>query len=48
MKKLTTLTIALFFTAGMAFAQNNDADVSQTGNDNEAAVAQTGSDNEVN
>jgi len=40
MKKLTTLLAAFIFTAGMAFAQNNDATVDQTGDDNEAQVDQ--------
>jgi len=47
MKKLTTLTIALFFTAGMAFAQSNDATVDQVGSDNDASISQVGSDNDA-
>ena len=42
MKKLTTLTVTLFFAAGITFAQNNGATVNQTGNGNNATVEQTG------
>ena len=47
MKKLSTLLIALFFTAGMAFAQSNGnyAKQSQTGDDNEALIEQIGNGN---
>jgi len=47
MKKLTILLAAFLFTAGMAFAQNNDATVDQTGNDNQATATQSGSDNDA-
>lgn len=40
MKKLTTLLAAFVFTAGTAFAQNNGANVTQTGNTNEAQIDQ--------
>lgn len=42
MKKLTTLSIALFIAAGSAFAQSNDATVDQVGNNNSATVDQVG------
>ena len=42
MKKLLTFTFALFFTAGIAFAQN-DARVTQDGTSSEAIVAQSSS-----
>lgn len=45
MKKLLTLSTALLFTAGSAFAQSNDASISQTANSSDAAVTQTGADN---
>lgn len=45
MKKLLTLSTALLFTAGAAFAQSNDASVSQDGDSNEATIEQIGSDN---
>lgn len=45
MKKLLTLSTALLFTAGAAFAQSNDASVSQDGDSNEATVEQIGYDN---
>lgn len=47
MKKLLTLSTALLFTAGAAFAQSNDASVSQSGDDNDASVEQIGSGNEA-
>lgn len=47
MKKLLTLSTALLFTAGAAFAQSNDAAVSQNGDDNDAAVEQLGSGNDA-
>jgi len=40
MKTLATLTTALLFTAGSAFAQSNDATIDQVGNDNEVKVEQ--------
>ena len=46
MKKLFTLAFALVFSTGIAFAQNNDSDVSQSGGDNEATIQQVGSNNE--
>src|SRR6056297_4334898 len=45
MKKLTILLVAMLFTAGMAFAQDNSADTNQSGNNNEAEVEQTGMSN---
>lgn len=45
MKKLLTLSTALLFTAGAAFAQSNDASVSQDGDDNDATIEQIGSAN---
>ena len=45
MKKLSTLLVALFFTAGMAFAQSNDASIDQVGDDHEATISQTGAMN---
>jgi hypothetical protein len=45
MKKLLTLSTALLFTAGAAFAQSNDAVVTQTGDENDATVEQIGSAN---
>ena len=42
MKKLLTLTTALLFTAGMAFAQSNDASIDQFGDDHEATITQAG------
>lgn len=47
MKTLLTLTTALLFTAGSAFAQSNDATVDQIGNDNESTIGQTGTLNEA-
>ncbi|WP_340104128.1 hypothetical protein [Rhodohalobacter sp. 8-1] len=40
MKKLSTLTLGLFFAAGSAFAQSNEATVSQAGDQNEATIQQ--------
>jgi len=45
MKKLSTLLIALFFTAGMAFAQNNEATIEQLGNGYEGTINQLGDGN---
>ena len=45
MKKLTTLLFVLVFASSMAFAQNNDASVDQTGDDHEAEIEQIGSTN---
>lgn len=45
MKTLLTITTALLFTAGSAFAQSNDASISQTANSSDATVTQTGADN---
>ena len=45
MKKLLTLLMALLFTAGAAFAQSNDAVLTQSGDDNDATVEQIGSGN---
>jgi|AntRauTorcE11898_2_1112593.scaffolds.fasta_scaffold00787_11 hypothetical protein len=45
MKKLLTLSTALLFTAGAAFAQSNDASVSQNGDDNDANIEQLGTGN---
>jgi len=42
MKKVTTILAAFLFTAGMAFAQNNEATVDQIGDDHDAAITQTG------
>ncbi len=42
MKRILTLAIALVFTTGMAFAQANQATVTQTGNGSDAAITQTG------
>jgi hypothetical protein len=47
MKNVLTLLIAILFSAGMAFAQNNDADVKQDGTGNIAEVEQVGLDNEA-
>lgn len=43
MKKLTTLLVAMLFTAGMAFAQSNDATIDQVGDDHDATITQAGS-----
>lgn len=45
MKKLSTLTVALFLSAGMAFAQSNDATISQVGDNHDANISQTGNTN---
>lgn len=45
MKKLSTLTVALFLSAGMGFAQSNDATISQVGNNHEASIEQAGNTN---
>ena len=45
MKTLLTLTTALLFTAGSAFAQSNDATVDQIGNDNDSEITQSGLSN---
>ena len=45
MKTLLTLTTALLFTAGSAFAQTNDASIDQIGDDHEATITQAGSMN---
>ena len=42
MKNVLTLLAAILFTAGMSFAQNNDATISQVGSENVADVTQTG------
>jgi len=47
MKKLTILLVAMLFTVGMAFAQNNDVYVAQTGNNHIADIEQIGNTNEV-
>jgi hypothetical protein len=45
MKKLTTLSIALLFSAGAAFAQSNDATATHEVNDSEITIDQAGSSN---
>jgi len=45
MKKLTTLLFMLLFTAGMAFAQSNDATIDQVGDDHDATITQSGLSN---
>jgi hypothetical protein len=45
MKTLLTLTTALLFTAGSAFAQSNDASIDQVGDDHDATISQTGAMN---
>lgn len=45
MKKLTTLSIALLFAAGSAFAQNNEATATQEVDDSEITIDQAGSSN---
>ena len=42
MKKLSILIVAFLFTAGMAFAQNNDATIDQLGDDLDASINQIG------
>lgn len=43
MKNILTLFFAFVFSSGLAFAQNNDASLSQNGNDNDAVIEQFGS-----
>ena len=45
MKKLTTLLVAMLLTAGMAFAQSNDATIDQVGDANDADIEQLGTSN---
>lgn len=45
MKTLLTITTALLFTAGSAFAQSNNASIDQVGDDHEATITQTGAMN---
>ena len=45
MKKLSILIVAFLFTAGMAFAQSNDATIDQVGDDHEAMIDQIGFSN---
>ncbi len=45
MKKLFTLAFALVFSTGIAFAQNNESIVNQSGSSIDATVTQTGQDN---
>jgi len=47
MKNIATLLVAILFTAGMSFAQNNEATVTQNANMSEASVTQEGADNEA-
>ena len=47
MKKLLTLAFAFVFMTGMAFAQDNDASITQTGDDHDATIAQIGQMNEA-
>jgi len=47
MKKLLTLAFAFVFMTGVAFAQSNEATVSQTGNNDEVTVDQIGELNEA-
>jgi len=47
MKKLTTLLVMLFFTAGMAIGQNNETTITQVTSNNSASVDQLGMDNEA-
>jgi hypothetical protein len=47
MKKLSTFSVAFLFTAGIAFAQSNDATVDQDGDNNQATVEQVGSMNQA-
>lgn len=47
MKKLIAIFGVLAFTAGMAFGQNNDATVDQTGDQNEAFISQAGQDHDA-
>ncbi|MFO8029804.1 MAG: curlin repeat-containing protein [Cyclonatronaceae bacterium] len=45
MKNVLTLLIAILFTAGMTFAQDNDATIDQVGDDHEAMIDQIGFSN---
>ena len=45
MKKLSILLVAFLFTAGMAFAQNNDASIDQVGDNHDATITQIGAMN---
>ena len=47
MKRLMMTLFVLVFATGMAFAQNNDATISQVGNDHEADITQAGATNEA-
>lgn len=47
MKKLNILIIAFLFSAGMAFAQSNDATIDQIGDDHEATINQAGGQNQA-
>lgn len=47
MRKLSILFVAFLFSAGMAFAQSNDASIEQVGNDNDASIEQVGNSNEA-
>ena len=47
MKKLLTLAFAFVFMTGVAFAQNNDASISQAGDDHDATINQVGQLNEA-
>jgi len=47
MKKLLTLAFAFVFMTGVAFAQDNDASITQTGDDHDATIAQVGQMNEA-
>jgi len=46
MKKLFMIAFALVFSTGIAFAQDNDSDIDQVGDDSDATVVQDGSMNE--
>ena len=45
MKKASTLFVAMMLSAGMAFAQSNDASITQEGDDHSATIEQIGLDN---
>lgn len=45
MKKTSTFLAAFLFTAGMAFAQSNEATATQEGNNNEVSISQVGASN---
>ena len=47
MKNITTLLVLILFTAGMAVAQNNEADVTQNTNASEVNLDQQGSSNDA-